>query len=112
MNQTIQAVVASVMIFLPFGAALAESTADPVVQKRMQNQDQRIDQGVKSGQLTPQETSKLEAQQAKIKQDEARMKEDGKLTKAERNKLRHEQNRASQNIYRKKHNANKAGRKH
>ena len=56
------------------GPAFAGSTDDPVIQDRMQNQQERIDQGVASGQLTPRETGRLEAEQAKIKQDEARAK--------------------------------------
>jgi len=48
---------------------------------------EKIDQGIKSGQITPKE--------AKIKQDEARMKADGKLTKKERAKLTKKQNKAS-----------------
>ena len=83
----------------------AQSTNDPGIQQRMQNQDRRIDQGVNSGQLTPRETGRLEAEQAKIKQDELRMKSDGNLTAKERTKLTKEQNRASKDIYRLKHNA-------
>lgn len=86
------------------GAALA-GTNDPRIQQREENQEQRIDQGVQSGALTPREAGRLETQQARIKQDEERMKADGKLTKAERKKLTREQNRASRTIYRKKHNA-------
>jgi len=88
-------------------AVFAAGTDDPVVQKRMQNQDKRIDQGVKSGELTPKEAGKLEKKEAKIKQDEERMKSDGKLTKKERAKLRREQNRASKRIYKEKHDKQK-----
>jgi predicted transglutaminase-like cysteine proteinase len=91
------------MLFLA-GFAFAASTDDPGIQKREAIQQKRIDQGVKSGQLTPKETGKLERQQTKIKQDEERMKADGKLTPQERRKLKREQNRANRNIYRKKHN--------
>ncbi|HMK42674.1 MAG TPA: hypothetical protein VK445_00895 [Dissulfurispiraceae bacterium] len=84
--------------------ALAAGTDDPGIQQREINQQKRIDQGIKSGQLSPREAGKLETQQAKIKQDESRMKSDGKLTKKERAKLTREQNRASKNIYKKKHN--------
>jgi len=87
--------------------ALYAGTDDPRIQQREQNQQQRIDQGVKSGELTPGEAGRLERQQTKIKQDEARMKSDGKLTKKERRKLTREQNRASKNIARKKHNEKK-----
>jgi hypothetical protein len=79
-------------------------TNDPGIQKREANQEKRIEQGVQSGQLTPHEAGKLEAQQAKIKSDEANLKADGKLTPRERAKLTREQNQASRNIHRKKHN--------
>ena len=83
-------------------------TNDPVIQQREINQENRIEQGVRSGELTPREAGRLDAQQARIQQDEARMKADGNLTPRERAKLAREQNRASRNIYRKKHNARKA----
>jgi tellurite resistance protein len=78
---------------------------DPGIQKRMENQDQRIDQGVQSGALTPRETGKLEADQAKIKQAEERMKSDGKLTPKERQRLNQMQDRESRDIYKQKHDA-------
>jgi CRISPR/Cas system-associated endoribonuclease Cas2 len=89
------------------GIALAGPTDDPNIQKREQNQEKRIQQGVQSGQLTPKEAGKLETQQTRIKQDEERMKADGKLTKAERKKLKREQDKASNKIYNKKHNQQK-----
>jgi hypothetical protein len=88
-------------------ALYAGPTDDPRIQQREQNQQKRIDQGVKSGELTPAETGRLEREQAKIKQDEAQMKSDGKLTKRERAKLTREQNKASRDIYKKKHNKKK-----
>ncbi|HET6419365.1 MAG TPA: hypothetical protein VFG19_04360 [Geobacteraceae bacterium] len=85
------------------GAALAGDN-DPVIQQREANQEARIDQGVKSGRLTPKEAGRLEAQQARIQQREDRMKADGNLTAAERRRLTSQQNRASRDIYRLKHN--------
>ena len=76
----------------------------PVVDQREQNQEKRVEQGIKSGELTKGEAAHLEAQQGKIKVDEAKAKADGKVTAKERAKLKREQNRASRNIYRKKHN--------
>jgi len=89
------------------GIVYAGPTDDPRIQQREQKQEQRIQQGIKSGELTPREAGRLEGQQAKIKQDEERMKADGMLTKAERNKLTREQNRASRSILRKKNNERK-----
>lgn len=104
MKKNIGVVVAGALSLMVCGIALAGPIDDPNIQKREQNQEKRIEQGVQSGQLTPKEAGKLEAKQAKIKQDEERMKADGKLTKAERRKLKREQNKASEKIYDKKHN--------
>ena|SRR5689334_23534978 len=79
----------------------------PVVDQREQNQEKRIDQGIKSGELTKGEAAKLEAEQGKIKVDEAKAKSDGKVTAKERTKLKREQNHASRKIWRKKHNNKK-----
>ena len=81
----------------------------PVVDQRARNQQARIRQGVKSGELTPAETRRLERQEGKIKADEMVAKSDGKVTKAERKKLSREQNRESKRIYRLKHNNKTAG---
>lgn len=75
--------------------------------QRKENQQDRIAQGVKSGQLTPGETAKLEKQQQGINRETAGMREanGGKLTKADRKAVNQQQNQASKNIYNKKHNA-------
>ena len=80
---------------------------DPGIQQREINQQNRINQGIQSGQLTPREAGKLEAQQARIKQREERMtaRDGGQLTAQDKSKLNKQQNQASRNIYTKKHNA-------
>ncbi len=90
------------------GVLYAGNTNDPVVRKREQRQDKRIDQGVKNGELNSREAKRLEREQARIKKDEEQMKSDGKLTPQERRKLNREQNRASRHIYKEKHDAQKA----
>ena len=77
------------------------------VGQRRENQQARIAQGVKSGQLTPGETAKLEKQQKTIHKQVAadRKANGGTLTASERKQIHKEQNQASRNIYRKKHNA-------
>jgi len=77
------------------------------VGQRRENQQDRIAQGVKSGQLTAGETAKLEKQQNTINNQVAadRAANGGKLTPAEKTQVNKEQNRASKNIYNKKHNA-------
>jgi hypothetical protein len=76
------------------------------VDKRRENQQDRIAQGIKSGQLTPGETAKLENQQKGISKQVAadRKANGGTLTAGEKKQVNHEQNAASKNIYHKKHN--------
>jgi hypothetical protein len=77
------------------------------VGQRRENQQDRIAQGIKSGQLTAGETAKLENQQKGINQQVKadRSANGGKLTAGEKKQVNHEQNQASKNIYNKKHNA-------
>jgi hypothetical protein len=74
--------------------------------QREENQQDRIAQGVRSGQLTAGETAKLENQQQGIHRETAadRQANGGKLTAADRRAINQSQNRASRNIYNKKHN--------
>ncbi len=77
------------------------------VGQRRENQQDRIAQGVKSGQLTAGETAKLENQQKGINKQVAadRKANGGTLTASEKKQVNKEQNGASKNIYNKKHNA-------
>ncbi|MGB9436134.1 MAG: hypothetical protein WBQ89_28050 [Candidatus Acidiferrum sp.] len=83
------------------------------VGQRRENQQDRIAQGIKSGQLTAGETAKLENQQKGINQQVKadRAANGGKLTQGEKKQVNKEQNGASKNIYNKKHNANTQGSK-
>lgn len=89
-------------------AAPATSTARPNIHQRSQNQQDRIAQGIHSGQMTPGEAARAENQQRNIhRQVRAdRRANGGKLTTQQRRNINRRQNRASRNIYRKKHNAN------
>jgi hypothetical protein len=83
------------------------------VGQRRENQQDRIAQGIKSGQLTAGETAKLENQQKGINQQVRadRSANGGKLTPGEKQQINKEQNGASKNIYNKKHNARTQGTK-
>jgi len=82
--------------------------------KRVEKQKSRIREGVKSGELTRKEASKLRHQQKKIARLERKFRRDGYLTRHERKKLNRQQNKASERIYRLKHNdlSRNYGRKH
>lgn len=77
------------------------------VGQRRENQQDRIAQGIRSGQLTAGETAKLENQQRAINHQVRadRAANDGKLTAQEKAQINKEQTQASRNIYNKKHNA-------
>jgi len=73
-QQVMQAILAGGLL-VPAGAFAQEAQSNPQtprVDRRENRQQKRIAQGVKSGQLTPEETVKLEREQGKIKRDEAR----------------------------------------
>jgi hypothetical protein len=87
--------------------AQSQQAADPdTIQQRKENQQDRIAQGVKSGQLTPRETANLENKEAAINQETRadRKANGGKLTQGEKAQINRQQNRTSRQIYRDKHN--------
>src|SRR5215470_1127318 len=82
----------------------------PTVAQRKENQQDRIANGVKSGQLTAGETGNLEKKEAAINKETAadRAANGGKLTASEKKQVNRQQNRMSKQIYADKHNANTA----
>jgi hypothetical protein len=93
----------------PAAATPAPAAAPkPTVGQRKENQQDRIAQGVKSGQLTAGETSKLETKEAAINGETKadRAANGGKLTAAEKKQINGQQNQLSKQIYADKHNAN------
>ncbi|MDP3182034.1 MAG: hypothetical protein Q8M54_04360 [Desulfobaccales bacterium] len=83
--------------------ALAE-TFSPGIDGREDHQQERIYEGVQSGQLTPREFNRLEEEQARIRGAEARMKAGGQLDPRERARLNARLDRSSRDIYRAEHN--------
>jgi predicted Rdx family selenoprotein len=87
-----------------------EKKADPSIAQRKENQQDRIANGVKSGQLTAGETANLEKKEAAINKETSadRAANGGKLTSAEKAQVNKQQNQVSKQIYADKHNANTA----
>lgn len=102
MKQMTTLIGAAVFATLPL-AAFAQ-TAGTEVQRNL-NQQERIEQGLKSGQLTTREASRLEREESQLSKEQARAMKDGKLTDAEKARIQRDQNRVSQDIYRQKHDA-------
>lgn len=96
-------------IFLTGTIAWAQSN-DPTVNQRRENQQDRIANGVQSGQLTAGETKTVEGQEANLNREirDDRQADGGKLTQQEKQQVNNQQNRLSKEIYNDKHNANTA----
>ena len=86
-------------------AAALPAAAQPV-DVREHNQAARIDQGVRSGALTPREAVRLHRKEARLHRMEARarFRHHGYLTARARHRLHRMENRDSRLIYRLKHN--------
>jgi len=78
--------------------------AQTPVKKRQVNQQCRINNGVRNGELTKAETIQIQKQQININKTKRAAKADGVVTAKERAIINRKQNMASANIYRKKHN--------
>ena len=98
---------ATIAVSLLIAGSVLAQTNTPIANARQENQKERIAEGVKSGELTKRETARLRAEQRAIRAEKRMAKADGKVTAAERAKLRHDQNKASADIYKQKHDAQK-----
>jgi len=85
----------------------SSTTSPPTTQQRKKNQQDRIANGIQSGQLTAGETKRLETKEASVNKEEHRMRavDNGNLTAAHRAKLQIQQNQLSNQIAKDKHNA-------
>jgi hypothetical protein len=90
-----------ILLFVTAGLANAQR-ANRNVAARQVTQQTRIMNGVQRGQLTRQETMKLERQQKHIQTQKRIAKADGTVTPKEARKIRREQNRANRQIRKEK----------
>lgn len=93
-------------ILVCFAALATDASAqgNRGINNRQQNQRQRIANGVRSGELTYRETSRLAREQVQVRRMEYRFRRSGDgLSSRERARLQHEMNQASWHIYRQKH---------
>jgi len=71
------------------------------VNKRLENQNKRIDQGAQSGKLTPGQAGQLHKEDKQIRKEERHMaaKDGGHLTKQDQRKLNRQENKVSKQIH-------------
>jgi hypothetical protein len=106
-KSTMMALVVAALPGLVF-AQSSGTTSTPRIDQRQAEQQKRIDQGVKSGELNKKEAARLEKGQQRIQKMEDKAMADGKMTKNERKKIEHAQDQESKKIYREKHDKQKA----
>jgi hypothetical protein len=93
----------------PTAQAPQNQTAPPVGQRR-ENQQDRIANGISSGQLNAGETRNLESRESNLNREirNDRSANGGKLTQQQRQQINRQQNNLSRSIYQDKHNASVA----
>ena len=69
------------------------------VDRREQNQQKRVADGLKDGSITSGEAAKIERDEQKVQRDEAKAKADGVVTPRERARLNRELNHTSREIH-------------
>ncbi len=97
-------VAVSLIVMMSAGVVLASNAHDMKIRDRIEKQQQRIDQGVISGDLTRREADMLQDNLNWIRDEEARLKADRRLTERERKRLHKVLDQNNEMIYDKKHN--------
>jgi len=102
------ALIAAVLATLPLSGFAQDAPVTPGIDKRQQAQQNRIDQGVQSGELNQREAARLQRRQDRIGEMEQKAKADGTVTKAERARIHQAQDRENRRIHHQKHDRQRA----
>src|SRR4051812_18778951 len=97
--------ITTIVISSAFLATTTLPASAGTIAQRKENQQDRIAQGVKSGQMTAGETARIERKESALNKEvrAERTLNNGKLTPAERKQVNRQQDRLSKQIYREKH---------
>jgi hypothetical protein len=98
----------TIVMSLGANAALAFTSG---IDQRQSNQEARIEQGVRSGELTNRESVRLVRGQVELQKMENRSKRDGVVTNRERARLHKKASGESGRIYRNKHDGSRRSNK-
>lgn len=90
--------------FVFVGAVNAQGTPS---HKRGMHAHKRVEQGIKSGELTKDEAMQLKAEHEHIKEMKHKAKADGVVTPEEKAAIKDARKKASENIYKEKHDDEK-----
>jgi hypothetical protein len=105
MKRVIISILSGALLIGSATMSFADDTKEGKIKERKENQQKRIAQGVKSGQLTPRETARIENNESKINKEvrQDRKANGGNLTNKEKAQVNRQQNRVSKEIYNQKH---------
>lgn len=92
---------------MSFGIAGSAAAADSTVSQRLDRQQQRIEQGWRSGDLNRREVRRLEGEQRQIRQERRQFAADGHVDRRERAELRRDLNSSNRHIYNERHDGNR-----
>jgi hypothetical protein len=101
---------AAVLPGIAAAQTMPSDAAGARIDQRQANQAQRIDQGVKSGELNAREAARMQKGQTHVQNMENRARADGKVTKGEARRIQGAQNVQSARIYTQKHDKQKAAK--
>ena len=90
-------------------ASAAEVDSTKRIDQRQDRQEQRIEQGAKSGELTKKEARRLEKGQARIDAAEKKAAADGKITKEERARIEKMQGKQAREIHQERRDKQERG---
>ena len=93
----------ALIMTVPFASAVFAQTVGSEVQRDI-NQENRVEQGLKSGQLSTGEAARLERGEARIDRMESKALKDGNLSPEEAARIQRAQNEESAAINKLKHN--------
>jgi len=99
----LKAMIAATLVSVFVMPAFAQTSAQRI-DDRQAVQKQKIDEGVKSGELTKQEATRLDKGQNKVQRMENRAAADGKITAAESARIERAQNQQNKRIDRLENN--------
>jgi hypothetical protein len=94
---------AAVVAFSSLSLSAFATVSTPRIDQRQAAQQQRIEQGLRSGQLSRREAARLQQGQANIQRMEDRAVADGRVTPRESARIERAQDQEGQRIAREKH---------
>lgn len=105
LSRSLIAVFGLTALSLSLPASARGPAATPDIDHRLYEQQRRIDQGMRTGQLTAREARRLERQHAQIRHHLYLAKSDGIVTGPERRQIQRELDLSASEIARQKHDA-------